>query len=156
MLRSLPLGPFDLEQLLNDGVKNSYDYILLDCAPTYSTLTNMALNSAKGILIPMISDSFGVWGTNLMKQVIDDHNAEFGGGVKKIGVVFTLWEKQVHQTTFSNKIIAQWGPKDIFNTKISKNNWYRIANGKREGIAGQPSPVKNEFAQFLAEFMLRY
>lgn len=156
MLRSLPLGPFDLEHLISQAVLNAYDYILLDCAPTYSTLTNMALNSSKGVLIPMIADSFGVWGTNLMKQVIDDHKAEFGVGPSKIGVVFTLWEDQVHQRAFRNKIVAEWGPSDIFSTKISKNNWYRIANGKREGINSQPSSVKAEFNSFLAEFQARY
>lgn len=156
LLRSLPLGPFDLEHLLSPAVLNSYDYILLDCAPTYSTLTNMALNSSRGVLIPMIADSFGVWGTNLMKQVIDDHRAEFGTGPTKIGVVFTLWENQVHQTNFRNKIVAEWGPTDIFSVKISKNNWYRIANGKREGISTQPSAIKTEFNAFLAEFVARY
>lgn len=156
MLRSLPLGPFDLEHLITRSVRDHYDYILLDCAPTYSTLTNMALNSSSGILIPMIADSFGVWGTNMMKQVIDDHKTEFGIGPNKIGVVFTLWENQAHQIGFRSRIVADWGPSDIFSTSISKNNWYKIANGKREGINTQPTHVKTEFTRFLNEFVNHY
>jgi chromosome partitioning protein len=156
MLRSLPLGPFDLDLLITPEVKSKYDYILFDCAPTYSTLTNMALNTSTGILIPMIADSFGVWGTNLMKQVISDHLSEFGNQPSKVGVVFTLWEDQTHQRTFSNKIVAEWGPANIFNTKITKNNWYKIANGKREGITSQPTSVKYEFGAFLTEFIGHY
>lgn len=156
MLRSLPLGPFDLDFLITNKVKDKYDYILLDCAPTYSTLTNMALNTSTGILIPMIADSFGVWGTNLMKKVIADHLAEFNKAPAKTGVVFTLWEDQGHQRGFSNRIVAEWGPENIFNTKITKNNWYKIANGKREGIMAQPTNVKIEFRTFLNEFIAHY
>lgn len=156
MLRSLPLGPFDLGHLLTTQVVGMYDYILLDCAPTYSTLTNMALNTSEGILIPMIADSFGVWGTNLMKEVLDDHRMEFGTGPTHIGVVFTLWEEQVHQQEFRNSIVAKWGPKEVFRAKISKNNWYKIANGKRQGIMSTHSTPGREFENFVTEFVGHY
>ncbi|OAH98973.1 hypothetical protein A1353_21610 [Methylomonas methanica] len=156
MLRSLPLGPFDLDALLTNSVINEYDYILLDCAPTYSTLTNMALNSSRGVLIPMIADSFGVWGTNLMQEVLQDHNAEFGHVQRKIGVVFTLWEDQTHARKYSGQIIARWANGKVFTTKIGKNNWYRIANGQRVDI-GQKSPAaKAEFNKLMQEFLAYY
>lgn len=154
MLRSLPLGPFDLDLLLTNAVKRSYDYIILDCAPTYSTLTNMALNSSEGLLIPMIADSFGTWGTNLMNEVIADHKLEFHRCPQKIGVVFTLWEDQQHQRDASREIIRNWPVGTVFNTKIEKNNWYKVANGKRENI--QRQDVKRIFDSFLTEFMAKY
>lgn len=157
MLRSIPLGPFDLDELISDKVKGDYDYILFDCAPTYSTLTNMALNSSKGILIPMIADSFGVWGTNLMKTVLLDHKAEFKRGPDRIGVVFTLWEGQAHQVQYSAQIIGSWGPGKVFNQKITKNNWYKISNGKRITISQQNSgSIGAEFGSFLTEFIAHY
>ena len=156
MLRSLPLGPFDLRHLLTTVVLDHYDYVLLDCAPTYSTLTSMALNSSQGVLIPMIADSFGVWGTNLMKQVLIDHKGEFGTAPSKIGVVFTLWEEQVHQQQFRNQIVAQWGPLEVFRSKIKKSNWYKIANGKREGVSNVNAAASSEFTVFLNEFLGHY
>lgn len=156
MLRSLPLGPFDLQHLLSAMVLAHYDYVLLDCAPTYSTLTSMALNSSQGVLIPMIADSFGVWGTNLMKQVLIDHKGEFGTAPSKTGVVFTLWEEQVHQQKFGNQIVAQWGPSEVFRSKIKKSNWYKIANGKREGVSTVNAAASSEFTVFLNEFLGHY
>jgi len=156
MLRSLPLGPFDLQHLLSTSVLDHYDYVLLDCAPTYSTLTSMALNSSQGVLIPMIADSFGVWGTNLMKQVLADHKAEFGTAPTKVGVVFTLWEEQANPRQSKTKIVAQWGPKEVFNQQITKNNWYKIANGKREGISNVNANASSEFTSFLTEFISHY
>lgn len=156
MLRSLPLGPFDLQHLLSTTVLDHYDYVLLDCAPTYSTLTSMALNSSQGVLIPMIADSFGVWGTNLMKQVLADHKAEFGRTPGKVGVVFTLWEEQAHQRQFKSQIVAQLGPKEVFQQQITKNNWYKIANGKREGVSKVNAAASSEFTSFLTEFLGHY
>ena len=156
MLRSLPIGPFDLQHLISTSDLDHYDYILFDCAPTYSTLTSMALNSSQGVLIPMIADSFGVWGTNLMKQVLVDHKGEFGSAPSKIGVVFTLWEEQVHQQLFRNQIVAQWGPNEVFRSKIKKSNWYKIANGKREGVSNVNATASSEFTVFLTEFLGHY
>jgi chromosome partitioning protein len=156
MLRSVPLGPFDLEHLLSVQAKAQYDYVLLDCAPTYSTLTNMALNSSDGVLVPMISDSFGEWGTNLMRDVLDDHKGEFGSAPNKVGVVFTMWEDQVDPQTFRSKIVAIWGPGVVFQAKITKNNWYRVANGKRQSISQTNSAPAAEFNSFLTEFQAHY
>lgn len=153
MLRSLPLGPFDLRHLLTPAVLDIYDYVLLDCAPTYSTLTNMALNVSQGVLVPMIADSFGVWGTNLMKEVLRDHQQEFGVGPSRTGVVFTIWEEQAHQQVFRNDIVGKWGPQEVFQTKISKSNWYKISNGRRSSIGDVRSSPGAEFARFLDEFV---
>jgi len=156
MLRSLPLGPFDLDHLLTTSVLNTYNYILLDCSPTYSTLTNMALNSSQGVLIPMIADSFGVWGTNLMKEVLNDHKSEFGGGPDRVGVVFTIWEEQQHQRDFRANIVRMWDPQDVFQNKISKSNWYKIANGKRQSVSQTRSTEGVEFNNFLNEFITHF
>lgn len=156
MLRSLPLGPFDLGNLLTPDVLQQYDYVLLDCAPTYSTLTNMALNASTGVLIPMIADSFGVWGTNLMKEVMADHRAQFGTHSWKVGVVFTLWEQQANPQEMLAKIVAEWGPQIVLNSKISKNNWYRVANGKRVPVGQVQGTPGTEFKTFLNEFIQHF
>lgn len=156
MLRSLPLGPYDLSHLLTQQVLDAYDYILLDCAPTYSTLTNMALNASRGVLIPMIADSFGVWGTNLMKEVMKDHRSQFDTQPWNVGVVFTLWEQQANPQASLTKIVGEWGPQVVFNQKISKNNWYRVANGRRLPISQVQGAPSAEFNLFLDEFLGHY
>lgn len=57
VLKGMTLGPYDLDKLLTPQVRQQYDYILLDCAPTNSSLTTVALNTTQSVLIPMISDS---------------------------------------------------------------------------------------------------
>ena len=157
VLKGMTLGPFDLDQLITESVKHQYDYIFVDCAPTYSSLTTIALNTTKAVLVPMISDSFGAHGTKLMKTVLDEHKYDFGIDPKIIGVIFTLWEEQANQITYSNDIIKEWSAQNVFKAKISKNNWYRVMNGKRETIWHSPTHqrYKTEFHDFVTEFEAR-
>jgi chromosome partitioning protein len=155
VLKGMTLGPYDLQKLVSDQVKNKYDYIFIDCAPTNSSLTTVALNTAPTVLIPMISDSFGSHGTELMKQVLAEHKHDYGVDPKVIGVVFTMWDGQVNQVTESNKIIQSWPPNTIFNAKISQNKWYRVAQGKRQMFWDSPAhqDAKAEFEDFVKEFV---
>lgn len=81
---------FRLEKLLSE-VRESYDYIFIDCAPTDSVLTTMALSASNYLLVPMRPDRFSILGyLNLIRTVetfrrncLDSHK------VKDLGVVFT-------------------------------------------------------------------
>lgn len=154
VLRGMTLGPFDLEQLITEEVRDNYDYILVDCAPTYSSLTTIALNTTRAVLIPMIADSFGVHGTELMSQVLSEHKYDFGIETKVVGIVFTMWEKQVDPVMKSNEIVRKWPNGAVFRAKISRNNWYRVSNGKRATIWNSQAhqAIKDEFVNFVAEF----
>lgn len=157
VLKGMTLGPYDLDCLLTEGVRNKYDYILIDCAPTNSSLTTVALNTTKSVLIPMISDSFGAHGTELMKQVLAEHEYDYGIKPKLIGVVFMMWDGQSNQITQSNNIIKSWPTNTIFNSRISQNKWYRVANGNRDTLWNSPahSNVKQEFDDFVNEFIAK-
>ena len=81
---------FRLEKLL-EKLRPNYDYIIIDCAPTDSVLTTMALTASDHLLIPMRPDRFSILGFfNLIETIKtfrancpDPHN------VKVLGIVFT-------------------------------------------------------------------
>ena len=81
---------YKLEKFLS-GVRESYDYIIIDCAPTDSVLTTMALTASDYILVPVRPDRFSILGyANLVETIKlfrsncpDEHN------VKELGIVFT-------------------------------------------------------------------
>jgi chromosome partitioning protein len=81
---------YRLERLLSN-VRNQFDYVFIDCAPTDSVLTTMALTASDYLLIPMRPDRFSILGfANLIETIKtfrsncpDPHN------VQVLGVVFT-------------------------------------------------------------------
>jgi chromosome partitioning protein len=158
VLRGINIGPFSLDKLVSEDSKRKYDYILIDCAPTYSTLTTVALNTCPAVLIPMVPDSFGRHGTDLMKQILKEHLHDYGVTVKVIGVVFTM--KRPHgasQFGAENEILVKWGADNIFRTSISQNEWYKISNGERKPFSksGAHGTPKRELSNFVAEFTTR-
>lgn len=158
VLRGINLGPYSLDKLVSEDVKKSYDYILVDCAPTYSSLTTVALNTCGSVVIPMIPDSFGKHGTDLMKQIMDDHKYDFGKIIKVIGVVFMMKDpKSSTQRQTDRAIVLLWGSDQVFKTSISENEWYRIANGEGKPFSqsGAHSGPKIELMKFVDEFIVR-
>lgn len=158
VLRGVSLGPYSLEKLISSDVKSAYDYILVDCAPTYSSLTTVALNTCGNVLIPMIPDSFGKHGTDLMKEILEEHKNDFGKDVRVIGVVFTMKSKTSStQYATEKEIVTKWGSDQVFHASISRNEWYRIANGRRQpfSASGAHEDAKKELEEFIKEFVTR-
>lgn len=81
---------FRLEKLLA-GLRDAYDYVFIDCAPTDSVLTTMALTASDFLLVPMRPDRFSVLGyINLLNTVETfRNNCPDPHKVKDLGVVFT-------------------------------------------------------------------
>lgn len=73
---------------------NEYDYILMDCPPTYSFYTTSALLASDFYLSPIHPDSYSVLGIDLLHQVVDRlkkiHRDRFRlREIYHLGVVFT-------------------------------------------------------------------
>lgn len=81
---------YKLEKFLS-SVRKDYDYILVDCAPTDSVLTTMALTASDFILVPVRPDRFSILGyANLLETIkIFRSNCRDEHKVKELGLVFT-------------------------------------------------------------------
>jgi len=81
---------YKLEKLLQP-LQSQYDYIFIDCAPTDSVLTTLALMAADYLLIPVRPDRFSILGYALVGETVrhfrdSSHNPH---NVRELGTVFT-------------------------------------------------------------------
>jgi chromosome partitioning protein len=187
LLRGVSIGPYELDRFLKgespyqDKIEEQYDFIIIDCAPTYSILTTLALNATDQVLIPMTADPFSIHGTKLMQHVLDEHEHDFGRKPNIMGVVFTMWDsskKPEHQEKARADIRREWTTntryKDtyIFGEKMQSLAGYKILNGKvlddkvlegNNSIDFMELPVtfgvqeehKKAFVSFIKEFLDR-
>jgi chromosome partitioning protein len=81
---------YRLEKLLST-IRDEYDYVFIDCAPTDSVLTTMALTASDYLLIPMRPDRFSILGFANLTETIKTFrsNCPDPHSVKLLGVVFT-------------------------------------------------------------------
>lgn len=82
--------PYKLEKAL-ERIRADFDYIIIDCAPTDSVLTDTALMASDFVLIPMKPDRFSVLGYALMRETLDSFRETYPDPhrIEELGVVFT-------------------------------------------------------------------
>jgi chromosome partitioning protein len=81
---------YRLEKMLA-GLRPKYDYIIIDCAPTDSVLTTMALTASDYLLIPVRPDRFSILGFFNLTETIETFRANSPDPhtVRVLGIVFT-------------------------------------------------------------------
>ena len=74
-----------------DGVKDHYDFILLDCPPSLTLLTINALAAAHHLLIPVKTDYLSIMGIPLLLDTVEKLRRRINPGLEVIGVLPTMF-----------------------------------------------------------------
>ncbi|MEK1393011.1 AAA family ATPase [Limosilactobacillus fermentum] len=69
-------------------LKDNYDYILIDCPPTWGQLTSVALSTSDYYLIPTNLDEFSTIGITLLAELLSDKVNSVDKPLKNLGVVY--------------------------------------------------------------------
>jgi len=107
---------FILKSKLNTYLKDSklpYDYILVDCPPSLSLLTVMALVSSNSLLVPLQTEFFALEGLTQLMKTIERIKVNLNPGLKIRGILLTMYDKR-------NKLSSQVEKeaRDYFNDKV--------------------------------------
>ncbi len=74
-----------------EGVKNHYDFILLDCPPSLTLLTINALAAAQYLLIPVKTDYLSIMGIPLLLETVEKLRRRINPNLEVIGVLPTMF-----------------------------------------------------------------
>lgn len=77
-----------------EGIKNHYDFILLDCPPSLTLLTINALASAHHLLIPVKTDYLSIMGIPLLLDTVEKLRRRINPGLEIIGVLPTMFNSR--------------------------------------------------------------
>jgi len=107
---------FILKDQLSLYLKDSntfYDYILIDCPPSLSLLTIMALVSSDSLLVPLQTEFFALEGLTQLMKTIERIKANLNPELKIRGILLTMYDKR-------NRLSAQVEKeaRDYFNDKV--------------------------------------
>lgn len=103
-------------------LKEKYDYIFIDCPPTYSFYTVSALLSSNYYLVPLKPDAYSFLGLDLLERVVlelrDSYRTNFNSKpIFNLGVIFTMIPK------YNNKRVLQ-NQQQIKEAFIDKNIYF--------------------------------
>jgi chromosome partitioning protein len=115
-----PKREFMLKEAIKE-IKNEYDYILIDCAPSLGLITLNALTAADSVIIPIQCEYFALEGLgkllNTIKNVQKIHNPD----LNIEGLLLTMYDARLK---LSNQVVEEvkkhFGDM-VFDTVIQRN-----------------------------------
>lgn len=112
------------ESMLKEAVKDikdDYDYILIDCAPSLGLLTLNALTAADSVLIPIQCEYFALEGLgkllNTIKSVQKIHNPE----LDIEGLLLTMYDSRLRLSNQVVDEVKKHFSEMVFKTIIQRN-----------------------------------
>ena len=140
--------------ILNNNLKDQYDFIFLDCPPTISVYTDAALIASDFYLVPIRIDRYSILGIKLLKQVIDRLDDNESIGIRPLGIVYTMVKDLTHKTlqlkaTFeSTEIVQEIG---LFENMTSNVNDLLV--GLQGNIASKYKKSREDISAICKEFL---
>jgi chromosome partitioning protein len=114
------------------GVKDSYDYIYIDCPPSLGVLTLNGLAAADEVYIPLQCEYFALEGLTLILQTIQMVQKGINPRLAVGGIFFTMYDSR---TKLSQDVVQQVSGyfKDrVFRTIVPRN--VRLSEAPSHGL----------------------
>ncbi|MDF2084638.1 ParA family protein [Bacillus pseudomycoides] len=107
-------------------LKTEFEYILIDCPPTYSFYTVTSMLCSDHYFIPVKPDSYSTLGIDLLEQVVaeikNNNRSHFTNNpLSNLGLIFTVTNQDQSRNTGERKLISH-----IMDSKIVKNKGISI------------------------------
>jgi len=105
-----------------EGVRERFEFIVLDCPPALDLLTLNALVAADSVLIPMQAEYFALEGISELLDTIDRLQHSFNPGLQVEGVVLTMFDDRTNlaqqvaeelKKHFGDKLLTTIIPRNI-------------------------------------------
>ena len=104
-----------------ESVKDKYDYILIDCAPSLGLLTLNALTAADSVVIPIQCEYFALEGLTDLLGTIKTVNKRLNPDLKLEGILLTMYDPRTKLSVeVENEIKKYFGTK-VYKTRIPRN-----------------------------------
>jgi len=144
----------ELTLYLNDS-RATYDYILIDCPPSLSLLTVMALVSSHSLLVPLQTEFFALEGLTQLMKTIERIKANLNPELKIRGILLTMYDKRNKLSTQVEKEARDYFNEKVYLTVIPRN--VRLSEAPSHGMPvlmyDKSCPGSKSYFKFTDEFI---
>ena len=114
---------FILKDILkkNSEVINNYNNIFIDCPPSLSLLTIMALVSANEILVPLQTEFFALEGITQLVKTIDRIKLNLNPSLTVRGILLTMFDKRNKLSSQVDKEARNYFKEKVYQSVIPRN-----------------------------------
>ncbi len=133
------VGAFTRELMLKEmlrPVRQSYDFIIVDCLPSLGLLTINALSAADQVIIPLQADFLAMKGLTLLLYTIIRVKDRINSALEILGILFTMTNSRtLHSREVMEVTKRAFGDKiRVFDTIIPSSVRFKEAPAAGESI----------------------
>ena len=133
----------------------SYDYILIDCPPSLSLLTVMALVSSHSLLVPLQTEFFALEGLTQLMKTIERIKTNLNPELKIRGILLTMYDKRNKLSSQVEKEARDFFNEKVYATVIPRN--VRLSEAPSHGmpvlVYDKACPGSKSYFSFTDEFI---
>jgi chromosome partitioning protein len=120
-----------LAAYLNDS-RASYDYILIDCPPSLSLLTIIALVSSDSLVVPLQTEFFALEGLTQLMKTIERIKVSLNPELQIRGILLTMYDKRNKLSSQVEKEARDYFNEKVYTTVIPRN--VRLSEAPSHGM----------------------
>jgi chromosome partitioning protein len=139
----------------SNNYRGLYDYILIDCPPSLSLLTVMALVSSHSLVVPLQTEFFALEGLTQLMKTIERIKVNLNPELKIRGILLTMYDKRNKLSSQVEKEARDYFKEKVYLTIIPRN--VRLSEAPSHGmpvlIYDKSCPGSKSYFSFTDEFI---
>ncbi len=144
----------ELASILNDSGA-SYDYILIDCPPSLSLLTIMALVASNELVVPLQTEFFALEGLTQLMKTIERIKSNLNPSLNIRGILLTMYDKRNKLSGEVEQEARNYFKEKVYQTIIPRN--VRLSEAPSHGVPvllyDNSCPGSKSYFTFTDEFL---
>ena len=144
----------ELASILHDS-GSSYDYILIDCPPSLSLLTIMALVASDALLVPLQTEFFALEGLTQLMKTIQRIKSNLNSSLDIRGILLTMYDKRNKLSGEVEQEARNYFKEKVYVTVVPRN--VRLSEAPSHGVPvllyDKTCPGSKAYFSFADEFL---
>ena len=143
-----------LTSYLNDS-RAEYTHILIDCPPSLSLLTIMALVASNSLIVPLQTEFFALEGVTQLIKTIERIKSNLNPELVIRGILLTMYDKRNKLSSQVEKEARDYFKEQVYETIVPRN--VRLSEAPSHGIPvliyDKTCPGSKSYFSFTEEFL---
>ena len=139
---------------LNDS-RASYDYVLIDCPPSLSLLTIMALVASNSLVVPLQTEFFALEGLTQLMKTIERIKNNLNPNLTIKGILLTMYDRRNKLSNEVEKEARDYFKEKVYQTVVPRN--VRLSEAPSHGVPvliyDKGCPGSKSYFSFTEEFL---
>jgi chromosome partitioning protein len=133
----------------------SYDYILIDCPPSLSLLTIMALVASNSLVVPLQTEFFALEGLTQLMKTIERIKNNLNPNLTIKGILLTMYDRRNKLSSEVEKEARDYFKEKVYQTVVPRN--VRLSEAPSHGVPvliyDKGCPGSKSYFSFTEEFL---